>query len=145
MVALASLFWQVPTATSFSRLPLAGPAHQVQVTRTGRNAAAVAGARNPIARRRELGALLRGLRAEAGMTVEQVADSLLVSASKISRLETGQRGASLRDIRDLCNLYGVTDPTRRDYLAGLARAGKESAWWQPFDLPYATFLGLEAD
>jgi len=44
-----------------------------------------------------------------GLTVEEVATELLCSATKISRLETGQRWASLRDVRDLCRICGVTD------------------------------------
>ena len=40
-------------------------------------------------RQRELGKRLRELRNERGMTVEDVADKLLCSATKISRLETG--------------------------------------------------------
>lgn len=78
------------------------------------------------------------------MTVDQVADQLLCSASKISRLETGRRGASARDIRDLCDIYGITDPARRQHLMELAHEGRDQAWWQPFDLPYATYVGLEA-
>jgi transcriptional regulator with XRE-family HTH domain len=101
--------------------------------------------RSPTVRRRELGARLRSLRIEAGLTVEQVAESLMCSPSKVSRLETGHRGASLRDIRDLCDIYEVTDPARRDDLAILAREGKEQAWWQSYDLPYATYVGLEAE
>lgn len=104
----------------------------------------VSSARSPTVRRRELGALLRGLRTEAGLTVEKVAEGLLCSPSKVSRLETGQRAASPRDIRDLCNLYGITDLARREYLAALAKQGRGPAWWQPFDLPYATYVGLEA-
>lgn len=100
--------------------------------------------RSPIVQRRELGALLRTLRTEAGLTVEQVAGELLCSPSKVSRMETGQRGASARDIRDLCNLYRVTEQVQRDHLADLAREGRGSAWWQPFGLPYATYVGLEA-
>ena len=57
---------------------------------------------------RELGALLRALRLEHGLTVDQVAELLLCSPSKVSRMETGQRGATARDIRDLCGIYGVT-------------------------------------
>jgi transcriptional regulator with XRE-family HTH domain len=102
-------------------------------------------ARSPTVRRRELGSLLRAMRIEAGMTVEQVAEALLVSPSKVSRLETGQRGVSARDIRDLSDLYGVTDPALRDHLAQLAREGRGQAWWQPYDLPYATYVGLEAE
>ena len=63
---------------------------------------------SPIVRRRELGALLRALRNGRGWTAEQVAERLLISPSKVSRLETGQRGASARDVRDLCNLYEAT-------------------------------------
>lgn len=102
-------------------------------------------ARSPTVRRRELGALLRAMRTEAGMTVEQVAEALLVSSSKVSRLETGHRGASARDIRDLSGLYGVTDPALRKHLDTLAREGRGQAWWQPYDLPYATYVGLEAE
>jgi transcriptional regulator with XRE-family HTH domain len=88
--------------------------------------------------------MLRALRTERGWTVEQVAEQLLVSPSKVSRLETGQRGASPRDIRDLCDLYGVT-ADQRQVLADLAAEGKQRAWWQPFDLPYSTYVGLEAE
>ena len=77
------------------------------------------------------------------MTVEQVAEALLCSPSKVSRLETGQRGASARDIRDLSNLYRVADATR-EHLDTLAREGRGPAWWQPYELPYATYVGLEA-
>ncbi len=105
----------------------------------------MAEARSPTVRRRELGALLRSMRLEAGLTVQEVADSLLSAPSSISRLETGQRSASLRDIRDLCDLYGVTDPMLREHLNTLAQQGRQQAWWQPFDLPYATYVGLEAE
>ena len=99
--------------------------------------------RSPTVRRRELGALLRALRTERGFTVEQVAEQLLCSPSKVSRMETGQRGATLRDIRDLCDLYGVTDEDERARLMDLAREGKQTGWWQSFGLPYPTFVGLE--
>ena len=99
-------------------------------------------ASSPIVRRRELGALLKALRTEKGWTAEQVAERLLVSPSKISRLENGHRGASARDIRDLCNLYDVEDDERQRLLE-LARQGKQRAWWQPLGLPYSTYVGLE--
>jgi transcriptional regulator with XRE-family HTH domain len=111
------------------------------------SATGVAGAHgphSPTVRRRELGTRLRALRTGADLTVEQVAEQLLCSPSKISRLETGQRGASPRDIRDLCDLYGVQG-SEREYLGALAREGGRRAWWQPYDLPYATYVGLEAE
>lgn len=100
--------------------------------------------RSPTLRRRELGARLRTLRLDRGMTVEQVADHLLCSPSKVSRMETGQRGATLRDVRDLCELYGVTDEAQVDHLMALVREGKQQAWWQSYELDYfATYVGLE--
>ncbi len=99
---------------------------------------------SPTVRRRELGTLLRALRTRKGWTADQVADRLMFSPSKVSRLETGQRGASARDIRDLCDLYGV-DGQERQHLMDLASEGKQRAWWQPLGLPYSTYVGLEAE
>lgn len=114
----------------------------MHLTPIERGGTEVHAAGSPIVRRRELGALLKALRNGKGWTAEQVADRLLISPSKLSRLETGQRGASARDIRDLCNLYEVDDE-QRQHLIELAREGKRRAWWQPLALPYSTYVGLE--
>jgi transcriptional regulator with XRE-family HTH domain len=105
----------------------------------------VAGGTNPTLRRRELGFLLRKYRTERGLSVEDVTARLLFSATKLSRLETGRAGVSPRDIRDLCDLYQVTDAVERQQLMALAREGKQRAWWQEYALPYATYVGLEAE
>lgn len=100
--------------------------------------------RSPTVRRRELGALLRALRTEQGLTVEMVAERMLCSPSKVSRLETGQRGATARDIRDLCDIYGVAEPAERTRMAKLAAEGKQQGWWQAYELDnFATYVGLE--
>lgn len=101
--------------------------------------------RSPTVRRRELGALLRGLRNERGLTVEQVAERLLCSPSKVSRMETGHSAPSLRDIRDLSDLYDITDEAKRDRMMQLARDSKQQGWWQSYDLDFGTYVGLEAD
>jgi transcriptional regulator with XRE-family HTH domain len=101
--------------------------------------------RSPAVRRRELAALLRALRNEKGLTVEQVAEHLLCSTSKVSRMETGHGIATPRDIRDLCDLYEVTDAAERDRMMTLAREGKRRAWWQSYDLAYANYVGLEEE
>ena len=100
---------------------------------------------SPTVRRRELGVLLRALRNARELTVEQVAAELLCSPSKVSRMETGQRGATARDIRDLCDLYEVTDPVERERLTKLARDGKQQGWWQSYALDYANYVGLEQE
>lgn len=98
----------------------------------------------PAIRRRELGVLLRTLRLEKGWTADQVAAHLRVSSSKVSRLETGQRGITEEDIRRLCDLYGV-EAEQRQRLIELAREGRERARWQPRGLPYSTYVELEAE
>ena len=60
-------------------------------------------------------------------------------------METGQSLATPRDIRDLCDLYDVSDAAERDRMMTLAREGKRRAWWQAYDLAYATYAGLEAE
>jgi transcriptional regulator with XRE-family HTH domain len=122
----------------------AGPFPLLRYAFRERGEAEVPGTSSPTVRRRELGAQLRALRIEKGWTVEQVAERLLISSSKVSRLETGQRGASARDIRDLSDLYGLDDE-ERERLTDLAKAGKQHPWWQPLSLPYSTYVGLEAD
>lgn len=99
--------------------------------------------RSPTLRRRELGTRLRALRLARGLTVEQVSEQLLCSPSKVSRMETGHRGATLRDVRDLCQIYGLTDTSQVEYLMGLVREAKQQAWWQSYDLDYATYVGFE--
>lgn len=101
--------------------------------------------RSPTVRRRELGALLRALRTERGLTVEQVAERLLCSPSKVSRMETGHGIATPRDIRDLCNLYDVTGEAERDRMTRLALEGKEQGWWESYDLDFDTYVGLETE
>src|SRR5262249_5395031 len=79
-----------------------------------------------------------------GWTAEQVGKWLQFSPSKMSRLETGHRGANARDINDLCDLYGVDDEQRRRLLE-LASKGKQRAWWLPLGLPYSDYVGLESE
>ena len=46
----------------------------------------------------------------------------------------------------LLDLYGVTDPARRDELTVLLREAKRKGWWQVYrDIPYSTLIGLEAE
>lgn len=100
-------------------------------------------ARNPTVRRRELGALLRTLRNENGLTVEQVAERLLCSPSKVSRMETGNGLVTPRDVRDLCDLYDVTDEAERERMMRLAHEAKQQGWWHSHDLHFDTYVGLE--
>jgi transcriptional regulator with XRE-family HTH domain len=100
---------------------------------------------SPTIRQRELGRRLRELRSQHGLTVEAVAEKLLCSATKISRLETGARRPNPRDVRDLCVLYNVDEATSAEFM-NLARAAREQGWWTKYeDLKLDPYLGLEQD
>jgi hypothetical protein len=59
-------------------------------------------------------------------------------------METGHRGVTQRDVRDLCDLYGVSDSNERERLMKLAVEGKQQGWWQAHELDYyGTYVGLE--
>jgi len=95
-------------------------------------------------RRRRLGWELRRLREAADLTIERVADALECSDSKISRIETGQVGATPRDVRDMLELYGVKD-AQRDELMQIAREGRQKGWWHTYDdTVIRTLIGFEA-
>lgn len=64
----------------------------------------------PTVRQWEPDTRLRKLRNSLDWTVEEVGAKLLCSATKISRVETGARRPTLRDVRDLCGIYGVSEP-----------------------------------
>lgn len=103
---------------------------------------AVSGA-SPTLRQRELGLRLRKLRTEMNLTVEEVADKLLCSPAKISRIETAARRAAPRDVRDLSELYGL-DAAAKSELMLLARQAREQGWWTQYeDLNLHPYIGLE--
>jgi transcriptional regulator with XRE-family HTH domain len=99
---------------------------------------------SPTARRRRLGAELRRLRDGSGFTIEYVADKLECSASKISRIETGQIGASPRDVRDILNIYGVAQ-TEVEALVQVAREARQKGWWQSYGVVLTgAYVGFES-
>ena len=101
---------------------------------------------SPTVSRRELANTLRKMRLQARKTLEDAAAALEVSAATISRIETGVRVPRARDVKDLCEFYGLADPTRIAELTALVADAKESGWYETYtevDDAYATFIGLE--
>nr|WP_240796716.1 helix-turn-helix transcriptional regulator [Streptomyces sp. RFCAC02] len=94
-----------------------------------------------------LGARLRRLREESGITGLEAGRRIRASHSKISRLEMGRTGFKPRDVEDLLTLYGVTDDDERATLLALARASNVPGWWHVYhDIVPSwlnVYLGLE--
>ncbi len=100
---------------------------------------------SPTVRQRQLGMRLREFRLKRNLTVENVAKELMCSPSQISRIETGVRRASLRDVKDLTILYEITRATADDLMA-LAKGAREIGWWAEYDdLKLDPYIGLEQE
>jgi transcriptional regulator with XRE-family HTH domain len=99
--------------------------------------------------RRRLGAELRELRKKASLTLDEVAKRFDWSVSKASRMELGRVPISPRDVRDLLELYGLTDEQRADDLVEAARGGRQRDWWHEYDdligRQFSIYLGFEKD
>jgi transcriptional regulator with XRE-family HTH domain len=66
----------------------------------------------PPVRRRLVGRALRRYRENLGYTLDDAARILECDRSKISRIETGQRGIRAKELRELLAEYGATDEQR---------------------------------
>jgi transcriptional regulator with XRE-family HTH domain len=101
----------------------------------------------PPVRRRMVGAALRRYRENLGYSLENAAEVLGCDRSKVSRIETGQRGIRLLELRALLEEYD-TDETERRALSAIAGPRGARGWWQQFSdvLPeaYRDYLILEA-
>jgi transcriptional regulator with XRE-family HTH domain len=105
---------------------------------------------SPTVRRRRLRYELRRLRAEHGLTIEQVQERSGgdIKAPSISRWENGERSVRPNDLRLLLDIYDVQGEERETLLT-LARQAKERGWWQSYAsaIPawFQVYLGLEAE
>src|ERR1700691_6430447 len=79
-----------------------------------------------------LGAHLRRMRERAGISREDAGYHIRASGSKISRMELGRVSFKERDVTDLLELYGVTDPAEREKLIELHREASATPWYQKF-------------
>jgi transcriptional regulator with XRE-family HTH domain len=98
-------------------------------------------------RRILLGAQLRRLREQRGVSRQDAGYAIRGSESKISRLELGRVSFKERDVADLLTLYGVADDSEREALLSLAREANAPGWWHRYAdvLPnwFQTYVGLE--
>jgi uncharacterized protein DUF5753/helix-turn-helix protein len=102
----------------------------------------------PTIRRMLLGAQLRRLRTDAGVSREEAGQAIRASPWKIHRLENGQVGYKERDIIDLVALYGVADPVEIATFITMAREANHQGWWNAYSdvLPqwFRAYVDLEA-
>jgi transcriptional regulator with XRE-family HTH domain len=102
----------------------------------------------PTVRRLQLGNELRRLRERAGHTPAQAAQVLHCNVTKISRLELGQSGIAIGDVKLLLESYG-DDPEHIAWMMELARNNRERGRWSGYRavLPewFRAYVDLERD
>jgi transcriptional regulator with XRE-family HTH domain len=105
------------------------------------------GAAGPTVLRILLGAQMRRLRDERGVTAREAARAIGGSESKISRIELGRTSVREVDIADLLSLYGITNVAEREELLTLASQANQPGWWHRYQgvLPgwFQAYIGLE--
>jgi len=82
-------------------------------------------------RRRLVGGALRRYRENVGYALEDAARVLECDRSKISRIETGQRGIRPKELRELLTEYGVP-ASEQLALVSIASRGGQHSWWHSY-------------
>ncbi|MFC7382450.1 helix-turn-helix domain-containing protein [Sphaerisporangium rhizosphaerae] len=103
----------------------------------------------PTVRRRRLGATLRRLRNDAGLTLDEAAALMGWKAPKMSKVENACATIRPVDVAALVKGYGVTDADVSKALENLARDAGKKGWWQTYSgvlaPAYADYISLETD
>jgi transcriptional regulator with XRE-family HTH domain len=83
---------------------------------------------SPPVRRRLLGTALREYRERLGYKLDEAARILDCDRSKVSRIETGERGIRPKELQELLTEYGVP-ASEQEALLAVAHRGRETGWW----------------
>ena len=87
---------------------------------------------NPTGRQLRLGAELRKLREQAGLTSTAAAQLLGMPQAQVSNMETGRLGVSAERVRTLACQYECSDKALVEAIAGMV-GGRKRGWWE--DVP----------
>ncbi|MCX4993270.1 MULTISPECIES: helix-turn-helix transcriptional regulator [unclassified Streptomyces] len=97
--------------------------------------------------KRRLSRRLRAIREAAGKTQKDVVDALVWSISKVIRMEAGDVGISVTDLRALLQFYGVTDQQQIDELTEMVLTSRKQPWWARYSRTmtssFSSYLGYE--
>ncbi|MER7285484.1 helix-turn-helix transcriptional regulator [Streptomyces lydicus] len=80
--------------------------------------------------RGELGAALRALRQASGKEAKAVARSAVMSASKLSKIETAKVAPSVADVERILTAIGVSDEVKSEYLEAVRATATEATAWR---------------
>ncbi|MCT9007168.1 helix-turn-helix domain-containing protein [Streptomyces rhizosphaerihabitans] len=102
----------------------------------------------PTVLRMVLGKRLRQLREQAGVSFEEAARAIEVTALTVRRIEKAEVGLRIPYVRELLRTYGVPAAEIDDFLA-LAREANQPGWWYKYRdvLPewFSAYVSLESE
>jgi transcriptional regulator with XRE-family HTH domain len=87
----------------------------------------------PLRPRRNIAVALKQLREDSGKLLNEVARDLMISTSKLSRLENAQGRPLQRDIRDLIHYYGIEGTQQAEQLWRWVDDAQRLGWWMDYD------------
>lgn len=87
----------------------------------------------PLGPRRGIATALKQLREDSDKLLTDVAAELMISTSKLSRLENAQGKPLPRDIRDLIRYYKIEGTPLAGRLEHWVQAAQRPGWWTDFD------------
>jgi len=89
----------------------------------------------PLGPRRAIATTLKRLRDKSGQSLQDVAtaEAVMISTSKLSRLENAQGKPNPRDIRDLIAFYNIQGTSLARSLERWVKAAQQPGWWTDFD------------
>jgi transcriptional regulator with XRE-family HTH domain len=98
----------------------------------------------PAIARRELGKILRDLRSQRDLGLEDVGAATALSPGFLSRVERGLRGLGDNNAERLSDFYKLP-PRSRQEIRQLAQLAKARTWWETGPMPLATreYVGYE--
>ncbi|MDF9816388.1 helix-turn-helix transcriptional regulator [Streptomyces sp. SPB162] len=103
----------------------------------------------PTVRRRRLGATLKRLRNDAGLTLDEAAAAMGWKGPKLSKIENAAQAIRPAEVGSLLQVYGVGDGDVHTALENLARDAGKRGWWQTYSgivaPAYADYISLESD
>lgn len=112
-------------------------------TRSGGSAPAA-----PTVLRMVLGKRLRQLREQAGVSFDDAARAIEVTALTVRRMEKAEVGLRIPYVKELLRTYGVSGAEIEDFLS-LAREANQPGWWHKFRdvLPewFSAYVSLESE
>ncbi|MEV6972002.1 helix-turn-helix transcriptional regulator [Kitasatospora sp. NPDC093806] len=80
--------------------------------------------------RTQLGTALRALRQASGKEAKTVARGAVMSASKLSKIETGKAPPTVVDVERILTAIGVSDEVKTEYMAAARAEATEATAWR---------------